>query len=380
MLEKNISLDLLELIKNQEFDVKAKERILEISKPKRQTATFPKKIQLSQNLLKSLFLIFGDGHYKSKLFLTNKNYMIHNFVIATFENELKIKRDFWRLRIIHSENKKQKQMGLVKNYWLSSLQFKENQLYPTISSSTKYQTGVFGIARIQIDKITYADVIRTLIQKVEQLISENKISSKNYCIIADAILNAEGSVLRDSKGIHRLTISFNQSEKNLFKTIFSHAVTKDILYDKKDRFTISTWNFIYQFLKPFVKYNLMPFSLRPKDAFNLAAGFINHKRTKALRNYLETIQNNEGKSFSEIAKLSNRDWKSAKQTLQIRTQEFIEIRKFKNKHLTFISKEGINLLNLLYTLENWLPSITAMPEEDNFKLEKYREVINYLAN
>ena len=264
-------------------------------------------------------------------------------------------------------------MNLIKPYWLSILMFNENQLYPKISSE-KFNTDMEGIARIQIDKLTYADVVDRLIEYVNMLIFTGNLSKKEYCVIADAILNAEGSVSKEYDGIHKITISFNKSEKDLFRTMFTKLISRHELKEKNDRFTISKWKNIYQLLKVFTEFNIVPFSLRPKDAYNLVSGFLNHKRTKALRNYLETIQKSPGKSFSKMAELSNRNWKSAKVTLQIRTKEFIRIKKSKNRHLTYISEEGKNLLKLIMKLESWLPILEKMIEEDKLLLNQLKEV------
>jgi len=339
----------------------------------RKHLTFPTNISLSEGLFKALYIVFGDGHYKSKLNLTNKNYRIHNFVLEVFKRELKFDKNIWRLRILHHQAENEELMNLIKSYWLSVLKFNQNQLYPKLSPE-KFNTSIQGIARIQIDKLTYADVIDRLIEYVNMLIFTGNLSKKEYCIIADAILNAEGSVSKEYDGIHKITISFNKSEKGLFKKIFTELISEKGLKDRDDRFIINKWINIYEFLKTFVEFNIIPFSLRPKDAFKLVSGFLNHKRTKALRNYLETTQKNPEKPFSKIAELSKRHHKSAKLTLQIRTKEFIQIKKYKNKHLTSISEEGKNLLALIMKLENWLPILEKMIEEDKLLFKQLKEV------
>jgi len=364
-------LDLLEILKkDSNFSIKELDKELIVNKPRRQALKIPKTVNLCGELLRSLFLIFGDGHYKSKLSLTNHVYRIHMYVIHSFENNLGIPKDVWKLRIIHSQNQDKKFINIVKRYWTRVLEFDDNQLYPTISSSFGYKTCEEGIARIQIDKMNISEIVKILIEKAISLIKNNKLSEEEYCYILDGILNAEGSVLLDSKGIHRVTISFNKKEKILFRIILLKLIQKKVFKEKEDRFIISKWYFIYQFLKPFVKYNIIPFSLRPRDAHNLISGFLNHKRTQALRNYLETIEKYPNKYFSQIARLSNRDWKSAKQTLQIRTKEFVNIKRVKGRQITRLSEEGKNLLNLIRTLENWLPIISKNLKEDDLKIKQ----------
>lgn len=372
-MSQNKIIDLMNLFENDpDFITKIQGNGIILFTKFRAPLAFPLKINLSGNVLKSIYLIFGDGYYKSKLNLTNKNYRIHSFVLGSLEEEMKIKRSVWRLRILHSDNSSEV-LSKVKSYWLSALGFNESQLYPKISPEI-LKTGIQGIARIQIDKLTYGDVISRIIEYVNVLISSGTLSKEEYCIITDSILNAEGSVLLDSDGIHRITISFNKSEKELFKTILIKLIPENILVEKDDRFTISRWKNIYQFLKAFAELDITPFSLRPQDAFNLSFGFLNHRRTKALKNYLETILKNPRKPFRKIAKLSNRDWKSAKMTLQIRTKEFIQIEKVRNKHLTSISKEGKTLLRVIRKLENWLPILKKMIEEDQLLLKQLKEV------
>jgi len=368
-------LNLSEVLKRDpKFSIGCNKEKLVINKPRRIPLEIPKTIELSGKLLESLFLIFGDGHYKSKLNLTNHIYRIHNYTIQSLKSELDIPKEIWRLRIIHSKNKDKKLMNAIKRYWIETLNFENKQLYPTISPSFCYKTCEEGIARIQIDKMNVPDVVRMVLEEVIILIKNNELNEKECCYIFDGILNAEGSVSMEYDGIHKITISFNENEKNLFQNIFSNVIPKNILKDKNDRFIISKWCSIYQFLKPFTKYDIIPFSLRPKDAFKLVSGFLNHKRTKALRNYLETIQRNPEESFSKMAELSNRDWKSAKQTLQIRTKEFIQIRKFKNRHLTSMSKEGKNLIKIIKKLESWLPILEKMINEDELLMKELKEV------
>jgi len=361
--------------KDSNFLIKQNKEKLIVNKPRRLPLEIPKTIKLSEELLKSLFLIFGDGHYKSKLNLTNHIHRIHNYTIQSLENELGIPREIWRLRIIHSKSQDKKLIDAVKQYWMGALNFNDKQLYPTISPSFVYKTCKEGIARIQIDKMNIPDVIRIIIEEVIFLIQKDKLSEKEYCHIFDGILNAEGSVSKEYNGIHKITISFNKSEKDLFRTIFTKLIPISMLKEKNDRFTISKWKNIYQLIKTFVEFDIIPFSLRPKDAFNLVSGFLNYKRTEALRNYLNTIQKYPNMSFSKVADLSHRDWKSAKLTLQIRTKEFIKIEKFKNKHLTTLSKEGKNLLKIIKKLEDWLIILNKMIEEDSI-LSKKLEVVN----
>ncbi len=64
MSEDEISFDSSKLL-SRDFYIKRDEKEFEISKFRRTAVRFPEKIVLSENLLKSLFLIFGDGHYKS---------------------------------------------------------------------------------------------------------------------------------------------------------------------------------------------------------------------------------------------------------------------------------------------------------------------------
>lgn len=375
-----IELDSTKLLNSKEFEIfRYQDKLLVSKKLRKYGILVNKKLILSEDLLKALFVIWGDGHYKSKLNLTNHEYRIHNFVLDTFEKELEINRIIWKLRILHHSNENKNLMEKVKKYWLLQLGFTQEQLYPKISHE-KLKTNRLGIARIQIDKLIYADVIKEIIEYVISRIANNNLTEREVCTVLDGILNAEGNVLQDFEGIHRITISFNKNERKLFKAILQNLNIYAKIGKRDDRFLISRWQNIYDFFKPFVSSDVIPFSLRPQDSYNLIFGFLNHKRTKALRNYLETIEKYPNKYFKQIATLSKRHWKSAKVTLQIRNKDFVDIKKIGGRYPTNLSDEGKNLLKVIRTLENWLPSITENAEQDYFDSEEFKEVIRNLAS
>jgi len=375
-----IEFDSTQLLNSKEFEIfRYQDKLLVSKKSRRYGILVDKKLILSEDLLKALFVIFGDVHYKSKLNLTNHEYRIHNFVLDTFEKELEINRIVWKLRILHHNSENENLMEKVKKYWLLQLGFTQEQLYPKISHE-KLKTNRLGIARIQIDKLIYADVIKEAIKYVVSRIANNTLTEGEVCAVLDGILNAEGNVLRDSEGIHRITVSFNKDEKKLFRSILQNLSIYAKIGKRDDRFLISRWQNIYNFFKPFVSNDVIPFSLRPQDSYNLIFGFLNHKRTKALRNYLETIEKYPNKYFKQIATLSKRNWKSAKVTLQIRNKNFVDIKKIGGRYLTNLSDEGNNLLKVIRTLENWLPYITENAEQDYFDSEEFKEVIRNLVN
>ena len=109
----------------------------------------PRFITIKPDFLKTLYLIVGDGHYKTKLSFTNKNFRNHNMVIGVFEKKLKIPKEVWKLRILHHETSNTHLMNSVKSYWLTKLNFKENQIYPTISY-TKLKTNPMEIGRAHV--------------------------------------------------------------------------------------------------------------------------------------------------------------------------------------------------------------------------------------
>jgi len=312
----------------------------------------PRLVKISPNFVKMMYLIFGDGHFKTKLFFTNHRWRIIDLVLEEFYRSLNIPRDSWRCRLtvnIAYPN--------PKNFWKKILNLEEEQFHPNISR-TEYNTQKQGIIRI-INSTLLTHIFSFLMNNINQ-----KLSRVNAVYALDGLLNAEGNVLLGSEGIHRVTISFNESEKELFKMILKKSNSECVFQEKEDRLTISKWKNIYEFLKSFVEFNSIPFSLRPQDAFNLISGFLNHRRTKALKNYLETMSKYPNQPFLSIAKLSNRHNKSTRVTLLVRCKEFVNARMKNHKRLILISKEGKTLLNLIKQLEKWLPPLKKLCDED----------------
>lgn len=55
--------------------------------------TLPRFIEISPKLIELVFLIHGDGHYKSKLFFVNKSVELHKFVLEEFEEIFRLPQE-----------------------------------------------------------------------------------------------------------------------------------------------------------------------------------------------------------------------------------------------------------------------------------------------
>lgn len=329
--------------------------------------TIPRFIDYSNELYVLSFLVHGDGHYKSKFYFSNAQYRLHKFVIVEFEKIFKIPKYIWRCRILHTNP-----ISSKKAYWKKTLEIYDEQFYPTISKSilnTQYE----GDARIGIDSYIVAKIFHFVLNKLNE-----NIDSKNCLYALDGLLNAEGGASIEKDGLHKLTISFNQNEKEMFSNILRKSNLLHLCQILDDRFVISNWNKLYEFVKIFAEGGIIPFSQNPYRAKNVVEGFLNHRYTKTLAKYLSVINNNET-TYSEIADVFNHRFSSVRNELnKERITKFININgKGVNRSplKISISDEGKRFLNTVEYFKTKLPEINKLYNQD-IQLKKLAGGIN----
>lgn len=318
--------------------------------------TVPRFIEPSEDLLVFAFLMHGDGHYKSKLFFSNANYRLHRFVMEKFEEIFTFPRNVWGCRVSHY-----KESPYAKDYWKGVLGFSEEQFYPKISR-TCFGTLNHGNARTTVDYQLAATVFRFVFSKLNDMIDES-----NALYAFDGILNAEGSAGISKDGLHKLTISFSQSEKEMFAKILRKCDFLRLCNCLDDRFVMGDWNNFYQFIRKFHENRLVPFSQNPARSANVVNGLLNHRYTKTVTKYLKIINGN-GSTFDEMAKrLGYRQTSVSKELRNRRFSDFIKIEGRgvnRNPLRVSISKEGSRFLEIVEWLEHQRPIINNLLAED----------------
>ncbi len=101
---------------------------------------------------------------------------------------------------------------------------------------------------------------------------------------------------------------------------------------------------------------MCPFSVHTKRRKNAINGFLNHKRSVALYNYLCIIEKNEGLALKQLARLANRDPASAQVVILERLKEFSNVLgggKPGKRYKIFLSNEGKEFLCVIRKLLKW---------------------------
>ncbi|MFQ6010119.1 MAG: hypothetical protein ACE5J7_03310 [Candidatus Aenigmatarchaeota archaeon] len=318
--------------------------------------TVPRFLEPSEDLFVFAYLMHGDGHYKSKFFFSNASYRLHRFVMEKFEEIFTLPKNMWRCRVSHH-----KEDPAVKIYWKKALGFSEEQFYPKISR-TRFGMLKRGNARTTIDYKLVATVFRFVFGKLNDMIDEG-----NALHALDGILNAEGSAGIYKNGLHKLTISFSQSEKDMFAKILRKCGFLGLCNCLNDRFVMGDWNNFYQLIRKFHENRLVPFSQNPVRSANVVNGLLNHRYTKTITKYLKAIDD-DGRTFAEIAKgLGHKRASVAKELRNKRFDDFIKIegRGINRSPLRVsISKEGLGFLEVIKWLEQQRPIINKLLIED----------------
>lgn len=348
-------IDTIKVLENSGFLVEKDADIVRLSKKFRNPVNFPSHIIIDENFLRAIYLFWGDGSYTQKIHFTNKEPELHNYIIEMFEKYLGINKSVWRLRIIYNQIEGQEAEN-IKLKWLEKLGFSKEQLYPKIAMSG-YKTNSEGNGRIIIDKITYADFIRSSLLYLNRLIESKVLNEKQLVSILDGILNAEGSALIDSIGLHRVVITLNKKEIMLVRNILSQLDIDEIFIESSQgKLVVSGWRRLYKFIKIFVRNDIHPFSVHIDRRKNIINGFLSHKRTIALYRYLCIIEKNEGLTMKRLARLANRDPASAKVVIIERMKEFTKVSGGGNPGKWYkiqLSDEGKEFLYVVRKLQNW---------------------------
>ncbi len=322
--------NLVSLLKNKEnIKIVARENsFVTIYSEGKFPITMPKNVSLDQELIECFFLIHGDGHYQEKLFFSNKESELHRQVIEVFQKRLGIPQSIWKARINLNSNYKN---DTAKNFWLNALNLDARQLYPSVSK-TKFNTPPQGDLRIVIDYPLVSEIFRSFFTYMQHKLDED---SSFYAL--NGLLAAEGGAQIEKVGLHRLTLSYNSKERELFKKILRNCKVLHLFKEikKSDNhgiFVLEGWKKMYPFFKEFARRKIIPFNLHTERKQRAIVGMENHFSTKTLHKYLSML--NENKEFT-VRELSKR--------LQIRKDSCLStLRKNRYSPFTVIEGRGIN--------------------------------------
>jgi bifunctional DNA-binding transcriptional regulator/antitoxin component of YhaV-PrlF toxin-antitoxin module len=309
--------------------------------------TLPRFIKPSLNLIELLFLVHGDGHYAYKFYFSNKSPELHNFVLENFEKIFRLPRDLWKSRILLSNLENG---DYAKEYWKKTVKLRDPQFYS--ESKSKFNTGPLGNLRTIIDKTILSLVFRYVFDEVKK-----DMGKKDALHALNGLLAAEGSADIGEVGLHKITLSYSQKEKELFRSVLLKTDIMSLCKDSQDkRFVIANWSNLYYFFKKFLFYEIMPFRIHSKRRKRALEGFLQHSCTKTMVKYLSVLSNYDSltvKSFSSLLKI--RDDSLLNTLKKERYSAFVEIRgKGLNKKpfIISITEEGKSFLKLFAQLRN----------------------------
>jgi DNA-binding MarR family transcriptional regulator len=342
IIETNMSIDLA-AISDPKINVlpRARNFITLYSKHKI-PITLPRLIEITPKLLELFYLIHGDGHYQNKLYFVNKTPELHEFVLEQFKNIFCIPRKLWRTRILISDLN----FGnYAKDYWQNKLNLDEKQFYNI--SKSKLNTNEKGNLRIIIDKTIVSSVFRFIFNHL-------KIYQKNSLHALNGLLCAEGGAQIDKIGLHKVTLSFNRKEKDMFKCILDNLNLKYNIEQNRN-FVIQGWNNLYLFFKIFFSKNIVPFNIHNQRRNNAINGFLNHSFTKTMIKYLSVLEQKNNITLKEFSK----DLKIRKDSIldTIRKKQYNKFINIDGKgirgnpFIISITDEGDNLLNIINKME-----------------------------
>ncbi len=360
--KKEGEIDLKEIVREKGFStINRNNKFITLYKKQQTPITIRRYIKIGKEIIEAIYLMHGDGHYKSKLFFSNTNYELHKFIIKNFEKGLDVPKDLWKFRVNHS---KKELVGKSINFWSERLQVKKTRFYETKKLS-KFNTKEFGDLRIIIDNLIVAGLFRFLIKEINLKSYEENIHALN------GILNAEGSAQPGKKGLHKITISFNQDEKLMFKKLLENSELDIFEIEQNSRFCIRGWEKQYYFIRKFLDFKTVPFNGHVERRFNTVNGFLEHSYTKTLMKYLNNIEDKD-LNYKELAKKLNQRTNSVLDTLnKERYKKFILI---KNK-MVKITEEGINFIKYIEELEIILKSTTKEYNCYIYEIEKFNQEV-----
>jgi len=306
---------------------------------RKRPVTLPGFIEITPVLLELFFLIHGDGHYKTKLFFVNKAPELHAFVLEQFENILKIPKSLWKARLLISNTEHEEE---AKSYWKHKLNLNEDQFYNT--SKTALNTDEHGNLRIIIDKTLVALIFRYIFANLD-LNKERSLHALN------GLLYAEGGAQISNVGLHKITLSFNQQEKNMFKGILDR-LGLNYKIEQNRNFVISGWINHYMFFKTFLSNNAIPFRIHPRRGANAITGFLKHSFTKTLTKYIKPIKPDEILTLNELSKRLKIRTDSVTDTItKPQYSVFINLKRIRAGYTISITKEGEYFLQMVKRME-----------------------------
>ena len=314
-------------------------------------------LYVNNNFLRCIYYTLGDGSFIKGVYLSNINYKLHKDFIKNFNTFFNIQKNEWDFSLTFNENFTEKQKQEAINFWKERLGIKEiKRIY-----YTKFNTNKFGAFKTIYDNKNLSKLLLGILDCISEEINSNKLTKKQLCIILDGILNAEGgaNIDKEKKGLHKITISFNQynqKEKELFSNILEKL---DILeysrIEQKRRFTFSKWINHYQFLRIFVKNDITPFSLNSKRLERLLMGFLNHRRTISVYNYIKVLSTKNKQTLKEMNKVLGYDRSSLEEAFLKKFKVFGFFEGNKHKPYTFtITNEGELFLKTIEKCKLWL--------------------------
>lgn len=339
----------------------------------------PYRISLSNELLRTLYTIVGDGCLHKGVYMSNINYRIHRDFIETLEKKFYIPLSKLRFSLTFNQDTRVIHIKNAINFWLKVLPLKKvNHLY-----KTQFNTCKQGAAKTIFDHKPISKFLSVLLKEIKNKIYNKELTDEQICCVLDGILNAEGSANIDTekKGLHKIVISFNKynlEEKELFAKVLDLAGNKYNTH-LSGKHIVSRWINQYTFIKFFTKEKIKPFSLSPKRALNLFKGFLNHQRTSSILKYLSVINKKEKITIQEITNYLGCNRSSVEEAILRKFRPFgffkIENRGVnKDPYTISITEEGKRFLNSIHILKQWLAEVEKDYKEDIQLLYQIKEV------
>lgn len=254
--------------------------------------TLPRFIELSPKLIELFFLIHGDGHYAEKLYFANKLPELHSFVMKEFENILRIPKNLWRSRILLHDLENTDD---ATEYWKNMLGLNDSQFYN--SSKCALNTDTAGNLRIILDKT----IISLIFRYIFDLMKKN-LYKRTAVHALNGLLAAEGGAQISKKGLHRLTLSYSQKEKELFQRVLHISGTSHLWKDVQNKmFVIESWPHLHAFFKLFLAESIIPFRIHSDRRKRALEGFLKHSFTKTMSKYLMRIGQNNNVTVEKLS-------------------------------------------------------------------------------
>jgi len=304
--------------------------------------TLPRFIEITPKLIELCFLIHGDGHYEYKLYFANKDSGLHKFVMEKFEEIFTIPKDIWRARLLFNNDSDQE---VARKKWREILNLKEDQFYPSISKCV-LNTSNLGNLRIVIDKTIVSAIFRYVLHQLTNL------NKKQALYALNGLLYAEGGARKNKEGLHKITLSFSQKEKEMFQDILKKAEIWNLfITDQNSRFTIKNWKNLYEFFKIFFKNNIVPFNKHTERCLKALEGFLSHSFTKTMYKYLKILKEKQNFTIKNLKTITHHHPVSILNTLRKpQYSKFISIKGKgvnRNPLIISITKEGKYFLKLI---------------------------------